>query len=107
METSLNNTKLLAIITYITLIGWIIAFMMNSTKKNSLVTYHQRQALGIQLLYFAISVLISITGVAALQVFFFGILILIIIGITNAYKQEKKPLPFLGEYFEDWFRSIG
>tara|TARA_B100000795_G_scaffold104061_1_gene76756 strand:- start:28593 stop:28916 length:324 start_codon:yes stop_codon:yes gene_type:complete len=107
METSPNNQKILAIVTYITLIGWIIAFMVNSTKKNPLVTYHQRQALGIQLLYFGISVLITITGLVALQVLFFGVLIFIIIGITNASKEQEKPLPILGEYFEDWFKGIG
>ena len=57
MQTTPNNSRALAIITYITFIGWIIAFMLNNKQKHSLVTYHQKQSLGIQCIYFAIAVL--------------------------------------------------
>ena len=33
MHTNENNSKALAIITYITLIGWIIAFALNNKQK--------------------------------------------------------------------------
>ncbi len=106
MQTNPNNSKALAIITYITLIGWIIAFALNNKQKNALVSYHQRQALGIQLIYFSIAFVISITGLPSLQVLFLGVFIFMIIGISNASKQLNKPLPLVGVYFENWFESI-
>mgnify|MGYP001626776584 FL=1 len=106
MQTTPNNSKALAIITYITLIGWIIAFVGNNKQNNSLVTYHQRQALGVQLIYFSIAVLITLTGIPSLQVLFLGVFILMIIGISNASNQINKPLPLVGTYFEKWFESI-
>ena len=106
MQTNANNSKALAIITYITLIGWIIAFALNNKQKNALVSYHQRQALGIQLIYFSIAFVISITGLPSLQVLFLGVFIFMIIGISNASKQLNKPLPLVGVYFESWFESI-
>ena len=106
MQTNPNNSKALAIITYITLIGWIIAFALNNKQKNALVLYHQRQALGIQLIYFSIAFVISITGLPSLQVLFLGVFIYMIIGISNATNQLNKPLPLVGVYFENWFESI-
>ena len=106
MQTNANNSKALAIITYITLIGWIIAFSLNNKQKNLLVSYHQRQSLGIQLIYFSTAFLISLTTLASLQVLFLGVFILMIIGISNASNQKKKPLPMVGNYFEKWFESI-
>ena len=106
MQTNANNSKALAIITYITLIGWIIAFALNNKQKNLLVSYHQRQSLGIQLIYFSTAFLISLTTLANLQVLFLGVFILMIIGISNASNQKKKPLPMVGNYFEKWFESI-
>ena len=106
MQTTPNNSKALAIITYITFIGWIIAFMLNNKQKHSLVTYHQKQSLGIQCIYFAIAVLITLTGLLSLQILFLGVFILIIIGISNASNQINKPLPIVGVYFEKWFENI-
>ena len=106
MQTNANNSKALAIITYITLIGWIIAFALNNKQKNLLVSYHQRQSLGIQLIYFSTAFLISLTTLASLQVLFLGVFILMIIGISNASNQKQKPLPMVGNYFEKWFESI-
>ncbi|MBT4471990.1 MAG: hypothetical protein HOC64_00115, partial [Bacteroidetes bacterium] len=51
MQTTPNNSRALAIISYITFIGWIIAFMLNNKQKHALVTYHQKQSLGIQGIY--------------------------------------------------------
>lgn len=106
MQTTPNNSKALAIITYITFIGWIIAFVGNNKQKHPLVSYHQRQALGVQLIYFSIAVLITLTGLPSLQVVFLGVFVLIIIGISNASNQINKPLPLVGTYFEKWFESI-
>jgi hypothetical protein len=35
-----------------------------------------------------------------------GVLILWIIGLIGAIKGEEKPVPLLGEQFQEWFRNI-
>ncbi len=49
METTTDNGKTVAIISYITLIGWIIALVMNNGNKTALGSFHIRQSLGIGL----------------------------------------------------------
>ena len=47
MEKTIDDGKTVAIIAYITLIGWIIALVMNNGNKTVLGSYHIRQSLGI------------------------------------------------------------
>ena len=47
MEATTDNGKTVAIIAYITLIGWIIALIMNNGNKTALGSFHVRQSLGI------------------------------------------------------------
>jgi uncharacterized membrane protein len=35
-----------------------------------------------------------------------GAFVLIIIGLIGAAQGEQKPVPVLGEYFQDWFRNL-
>ena len=88
MQTTPNNSRALAIISYMTFIGWIIAFMLNNKQKHALVTYHQKQSLGIQGIYFAIAVLIKLAGLLSLQVLFLEVFILIIIGIQMPRNKQ-------------------
>ena len=44
-----DNAKLVAILSYITLIGWIVALILNQQKKTPLGSFHVRQALMIML----------------------------------------------------------
>lgn len=46
---TVNEGKNIAIIAYITLIGLIIAFVMNTDKKNEFAKYHITQSLGLAL----------------------------------------------------------
>lgn len=106
METISNPGKTTAMISYLTFIGWIVALIMNTNNKNSLASYHIRQSLGIQLLYVATSIVITITGIGLFVIFYFAVLALVIIGIINANNEEEKPLPFVGEHFQKWFKGL-
>src|SRR5699024_11914324 len=54
--TSVEEGKGLAIVAYITIIGLIVALILNQEKKNPFTAFHVRQSLGIGLLGIAISV---------------------------------------------------
>ena len=108
MENStVNEGKTIAIISYITFIGTIIAFIMNNEKKNSFASFHIRQMTGLislQLLSFVVSNYIS--GTLGLIIVLFAV-VLWFIGFLGAIQGEEKKVPLLGDQFQEWFKGIG
>lgn len=100
--------KNIAIIAYITLIGLIIAFVMNSDKKETFPTYHIKQSLGLGLTGLALGVvgMIPILGWIVSFLGLFVMLYLWIMGLINAINGKQKPVPFLGEKYEEWFKNL-
>ncbi|GEQ86483.1 membrane protein [Patiriisocius marinistellae] len=106
MEKVSDPGKTNAIIAYITLIGWIIALVLNNNNKTSLASFHIRQMLGIMLVGLSISIIISITGIGLLSILQIGTLILWILGLIGAINEEEKPVPVVGEHFQKWFAGL-
>ena len=113
------DNKTLALVSYFTIIGWIISFFSYKAK-NSFVTYHLKQSFGLFLAYlvywFLAAIVITIFAIISLnlgkiidKISYFGYLVffvLLIIGIINAYKEEERPLPIIGWVFENKFNFI-
>ena len=119
METT-NTTptqqedKTVAIVAYITLIGYIIAIIMHGNNKTKLGSYHLKQATG--LFVFGIAAWISIMIIAFIPfvgllvfiiapVIWIGLLVLLILGIVAASNGQEKPLPIIGGFAEKMFAS--
>ncbi len=99
--------KTIAIISYITLIGLIIAFIMNNDKKNAFASFHIRQSTGIILLAIVINVIFYIVYVPILPLILsIGLLVLWILGLISAVQGEMKPVPVLGVQFQQWFKGM-
>jgi len=99
----LSDGKNVAIIAHIWWIGWIIALIMNNgEKKTELGSFYIRQMLGLLLFSFLSWIPIPyfpfIIGVAGL--------VLWIMSLIGALSGEKKPVPIIGEQFQDWFKSL-
>ena len=47
-----DQSKVVAIVSYITIIGWIIALILNQSKKTELGSFHVRQALLLWICWF-------------------------------------------------------
>lgn len=106
-QNSPNNT--IAIISYLTLIGLIVAFVMNNEKKDAFSSFHIRQSLGLGITGMALSI-IAIIPILGWIVYFVGIFLLIfmwIMGVMNAINGKEKPLPILGEKYMEWFKNVG
>ena len=107
---SIKEGKTIAIISYITVVGTIIALIMNNDKKNSFASFHIRQAIGIYLLFFIIN-LIARYGFGNLgwidNILYFIAFVFLVIGFIGAIQEEEKKIPFLGDQFQEWFRNIG
>ena len=94
------DPKVVAIVSYITIIGWIVALVLNNPKSD-LGSFHIRQALGIFLLGIVLSIIPFINFIAWVIP-----LVLWILGLISAIQGEKKPVPVVGELFQKWFNSL-
>ncbi len=105
------DNKTLSIVSYITVFGWLISFVLGKDKSNSLLKYHLKQSLGLVIFSIALSVILNIIFLVAkigiLSILGLIPLVLAIIGIINAANEVEKPLPLIGKMFEDKFSFIG
>jgi uncharacterized membrane protein len=105
------DKKTLSIISYITIIGWLIAYFSNS-EKSSLAKFHLKQSFGLFIITLILGIILGviISFVPSLafidNIYSILILVLIVLGIINASKEEEKALPVIGSMFVDKFDFI-
>jgi uncharacterized membrane protein len=113
-----GEDKTAAIVSYLTLIGFIVALVLNSSKKTKLGAYHLRQSLGLLLtaiaVSFALGIMLMVIGfvvhflallLSPLLYLAFGLamLTLWIMGLIAAINGEMKPVPVVGPLYQKWF----
>ncbi len=116
-----DNGKTVAIVSYLSIIGWLIAyFAMHNDKKTDLGSYHLRQTLLFYLAYLCFYILWSILIVPLLftslsMIALAGTLFWLIdvafivfwvIGFIAAVNGQKKPIPFIGDKAQSMFSGI-
>jgi uncharacterized membrane protein len=110
------DNKTTAIVSYITIVGWIIAFVTYNGKpeaeKGSLAKYHLKQSFGLFVTAVVYSIAVNILAFIVpflgmiLSLVSLGLFILLILGIINAANEKETPLPIIGQYFEKQFDFI-
>lgn len=104
---TVNEGKTTAIISYITWIGTIIAFIMNNDKRNSFAAFHIRQMIGLSIFSLVNTFIIArYGGVWASGIVGLVLFVLWIIGFVGAIQGEEKKVPLVGDLFQDWFKGI-
>src|ERR1700744_5944976 len=114
-----DNGKTAGIISYFTIVGWLIAYFgFHQNNKTSLGSYQLRQTLLLHiagiLLWWIIPVILGglwlATGVFSLyylmrliELVFF---VLWIIGLIGAINGEEKPIPVIGPMAQGMFKGI-
>ena len=114
-----ENGKTAAIISYFTIIGWLIAyFAMHKDNKTAFGSYQLRQTLLFSIITiavgwifnFIVGMLIISSGIFALiyiiNIIYIGLFIIWIIGLIGAINGEQKPMPFIGEKAQSMFSTI-
>ncbi|MEN0003581.1 MAG: hypothetical protein AAF798_05535 [Bacteroidota bacterium] len=102
-----TDPKVVSIISYLTIVGWIVAMILNRPK-SELASFHIRQSLGILLLFTACSIIAVVPFIGWL-IWAAGSLLgvlLWVVGMIGAIKEETEPVPILGVYFQDWFKGV-
>jgi uncharacterized membrane protein len=104
-----SEDKTVAVLSYITLIGFIAAIVIHSSKKTALGAFHLRQTLGFFLTVIAFSIgqfvllVIPFLGWLAVPVIWLGLFVLWVMGLISAVKGEAKPMPILGPLYQKLF----
>lgn len=103
-----EEAKKIAIISYITIIGLVIAFVMNNDKKLDFANYHIRQSIGLCVTGLALGVIgiIPILGWIINIIGIFVLLYMWVMALMNAINENEKPAPILGNKYETWFKGI-
>ena len=104
---TVNEGKTAAIISHFTVIGLIIAFVLNMNKKNAFASFYIRQMLGLNLLYMA-NIWIVYRYLGNTIGWAVGVLLFVLwlISLLAVLKGEKKLVPVVGEQFQNLFKGI-
>lgn len=103
------NGKLIALISYIPLVGWIAAFVLylENRTKDSIARFHLRQSLGLQIMFIGGSIILGFFRIYFLLLPFELICFALwILGLLSALKEQEKPVYYVGAYFQDWFKNF-
>ncbi|QQL49469.1 hypothetical protein [Mucilaginibacter ginkgonis] len=113
--TAGGEGKIVAILSYLTFIGWLIGYFgFHQGRRTSLGSYHLRQGLYMfivfLLIYIVLRILLVLTG-ALFIAYIMNIanivyFILAIVGIINALNGVERPLPFIGKKAETYFPTL-
>jgi uncharacterized membrane protein len=113
--SSQDDNKIAGIVSYFTIIGWLIAyFALYQNKKTSLASYQLRQTLLFHLVSMVVSyaaglILFSVGfsfGSTILWVVRLALFIIWVIGFIGALQAEKKPMPLIGDQAQSIFSGI-
>ena len=103
----INKGKNIAIISYLTLIGSVIAILMNNEDKSEFASFHIRQALGLNFLFLMLSYIVGGFDSWMISIsFWIFMLALWIYGFMGALNGEKKESPIVGKFFQNIFKSL-
>jgi ElaB/YqjD/DUF883 family membrane-anchored ribosome-binding protein len=96
-----RDGKNVAIIAHLTIIGWIIAVVMNGSHKTLMGSFYIRQVLGLIIVAIVCSWIPVVNVIAGVVLF-----IAWLMSLMSAFSGQLKPTFVLGNQFQDWFRAL-
>ncbi len=104
------NNKTLSIVSYLTIIGWLIAYFSGKDQADDFLKYHLKQGFGLFIFSLILSIILNIivfiTGIYIIGYIALITLVLMILGAINASNGIKKPLPIVGSWAEKNFTFL-
>lgn len=108
---AVTEDKTVAIVAYLTLIGFIVAIIIHMNKKTKIGAYHLRQMLGFVLTTIVVwpcaivLAFIPILGWLCIVAIWISLLVFWILGLISAINGQMKPMPVVGPLYQKWFGS--
>ena len=107
-----DEDKTIAILSYITIVGWLAAYIMSVNKKTTFNLFHIRQGLGVNLLVIAVWVITKVFVFVPFIGWYFNVILTLLLFIiwvmsfVGAINGEAKPVILVGEPFQKMFEAI-
>jgi len=92
---------LVAVISYFTLIGWVVAMVIYDKHQSSLASFHLRQSLGL-IITGALLSLIPLVG----WVLNFAVILAWAVGLYSAIQGQEYKVPLLGNLYQEYLDFI-
>jgi len=115
MEDNRSYDKTLAIVAYMTLIGWVVALVLNNNKTGAekrFTAFHLRQMLGLLIIGFCIQIInfplvfIPFLGWLISTALYVAVFVLWILAVISAVNGEQKELPFIGPTIQSTLKNL-
>jgi uncharacterized membrane protein len=100
-----TEDKTVAILCYLTIIGFIVAIVMHQSHKTQLGAFHLRQVLGL-VVTGIVGGLCGVVPILGWIVSFFVVIVLLVLwlmGLISAVRGDMRPIPIVGDHFQQWF----
>ncbi|WP_206485698.1 hypothetical protein [Thalassotalea sp. G2M2-11] len=91
----LDMVRVVAVLSYLTIVGWLIAALMYGNQSSSFIRYHLRQSLGLTITA-ALLVFIPLIG----WLLFAFILLAWLVSVICAALGLKNVIPVVGDYYQ-------
>ena len=112
-QDDITRGKTVGILSYCTILGWIVAIILHQQDKTKFGAFHLRQGLGIFLAYLICFAAVMITSpifgfftLTLIPILGLAVLIFAIIGLVNAINGQQKEIPLLGGLSEKVLAGI-
>lgn len=100
------NSKAKAILAHITIIGWVIALILNMKDRDEFASFYIRQYLGIMIVGLFGNLILNLMSTTAAMVWGVIILITWLMSLISAITDKKNATPVIGQYFQEWFKGL-
>lgn len=94
------DSKARAIIAHLTLIGWVLALIIDKDYRDEFAYFYLRQALGLNLMF------ILFNAINPFQILNVVVIIFWLLSIIAAAQNQIRETPLVGEYFQKWFKGL-
>jgi uncharacterized membrane protein len=101
----ITEDRTVAILSYVTIVGFIAAIFVHQSRKNQLGAFHLRQVLGLVVtgLVGGVCAVVPILGWIVWFFVVIGLFVLWLLGLISALRGDMRPVPLLGEHYQRWF----
>ena len=103
----MNVDKSTALVSYIGILGLLLAYLNNKKIKSNFISFHIRQSIGLSTCFFVLGYPIgSFNSWIATYIFWGTYISINTFAMITVLAGLKKPIPFVGIFFQKTFNNI-
>jgi len=95
-QSQIDLSKVFSIVSYLTVVGWLVALVFNGRNRSCLISFHLRQSLGLILTAALLSFIPLIGWLLNIVVLFFWLM-----AIYRAFLGERYCVPIIGFFYQE------